>query len=44
MSKMRCHYEVLEVPMDASTEELTKSYRRLARTWHPGILDFYYHI
>ncbi|KAJ8687259.1 hypothetical protein QAD02_023053 [Eretmocerus hayati] len=32
---MKCHYEILEVPRDASDEEIKKSYRKLALRWHP---------
>ena len=35
MATMRCHYEVFELPRDASTEEIKKQYRRLALKWHP---------
>ncbi|WP_297579960.1 DnaJ domain-containing protein, partial [uncultured Helicobacter sp.] len=30
-------YETLEVSQDASSEEIKKSYRRLARKYHPDI-------
>ncbi|EPB68988.1 DnaJ domain protein [Ancylostoma ceylanicum] len=32
---MRCHYDVLEVPIDADDETIKKSYRKLALKWHP---------
>nr|CAG4644058.1 EOG090X085R [Lepidurus arcticus] len=32
---MKCHYEVLSVPRDASDDEIKKSYRKLALKWHP---------
>ncbi|EYB90040.1 hypothetical protein Y032_0224g2726 [Ancylostoma ceylanicum] len=33
--RMRCHYDVLEVPIDADDETIKKSYRKLALKWHP---------
>eukprot|EP01039_Chlorochromonas_danica_P005826 gene5826-6415_t len=32
---MRCHYEVLELPRDASPEDVKKQYKKLALKWHP---------
>eukprot|EP00981_Chlorochromonas_danica_P000573 scaffold131_cov174-Ochromonas_danica.AAC.10 len=34
-SEMRCHYEVLELPRDASPEDVKKQYKKLALKWHP---------
>lgn len=34
-------YEILEVPEDASTEEIIRAYRRQARKWHPDINKTY---
>ena len=39
---MKCHYEVLDVPRDASDEDIKKSYRKKALKWHPGWYFFYY--
>lgn len=35
---MRCHYEVLGLPLNASVDEIKKAYRKCALQWHPGIL------
>lgn len=35
MGKMRCYYEVLEVPRNASADDIKKQYRLLALKWHP---------
>eukprot|EP00761_Pharyngomonas_kirbyi_P014049 gb/GECH01014079.1/.p1 GENE.gb/GECH01014079.1/~~gb/GECH01014079.1/.p1 ORF type:complete len:306 (+),score=104.55 gb/GECH01014079.1/:1-918(+) len=32
---MRCHYEVLGLPYDATDKDIKRSYRRLALVWHP---------
>lgn len=32
---MKCFYEVLEVSRDVSTDDLKKSYKKLALRWHP---------
>ena len=32
---MRCHYEVLEIERDASSDDIKKAYRKLALRWHP---------
>ena len=37
MSEKRDYYEVLEVARTATAEEIKKSYRRLARVYHPDI-------
>src|SRR3954453_13665813 len=33
----RDYYEVLGVPRDASTEDIRRAYRRLARQYHPDV-------
>eukprot|EP01031_Cornospumella_fuschlensis_P049182 gene49182-60204_t len=35
MSQMRCHYEVMGLARDASSEEIKKQYRKLALQHHP---------
>lgn len=35
MSKMKCHYDVMELPREASQEEIKKQYKKLALKWHP---------
>lgn len=32
---MKCHYEVLCLPKEATGSEIKKAYRRLALQWHP---------
>jgi DnaJ family protein A protein 5 len=32
---MKCHYDVMGVPRDASFEEIKKQYKKLALVWHP---------
>lgn len=34
-TKMRCHYEVMGLPRDATSDEIKKQYRKLALQWHP---------
>jgi len=33
---MRCHYEVLGLPINASLDDIKKAYRKCALQWHPG--------
>lgn len=37
MQNFRDYYKILGVPRDASTEEIKRSYRRLARKYHPDM-------
>lgn len=39
MSLQRNHYEVLGVPQSASTDEIKKKYRELARKFHPDVVQ-----
>jgi len=39
MAKRKDHYKVLGVTKDASTQEIRKSYRKLALEWHPDRQD-----
>lgn len=32
---MKCHYEILDVPRDASDSDIKTAYRKLALKWHP---------
>ena len=33
--KMRDHYEVLDVPITASNDDIKKAYKKAALKWHP---------
>ena len=36
MSKeLKNYYEILEIPVDASTFDIEKAYQKLAAQWHP---------
>ena len=37
MPEKRDYYQVLEVPRDASSEDLRRAYRRLAKQYHPDV-------
>lgn len=37
MQNFRNYYDILKVPKDASTEEIKRSYRKLARQYHPDL-------
>ena len=37
MQDFRDYYQILKVPADASSEEIKKSFRRLARQYHPDL-------
>jgi curved DNA-binding protein len=37
LQNFRDYYEILEVPKDATNEEIKKNYRRLARQYHPDL-------
>ncbi|XP_011494556.1 PREDICTED: dnaJ homolog subfamily C member 21 [Ceratosolen solmsi marchali] len=32
---MKCHYEVLEIPRDATNDDIKRAYHKLALKWHP---------
>lgn len=36
MGKVRCLYDILDVPRDAEDDVIKKAYRRQALIWHPG--------
>ena len=33
---MRCHYKVLSLELNATTDDIKRAYRKLALRWHPG--------
>lgn len=37
MAERKDYYAVLEVPREASEEEIKRAYRKLARKWHPDV-------
>lgn len=37
MQNFRNYYDILKVPKDASTEDIKRSYRKLARQYHPDL-------
>jgi curved DNA-binding protein len=37
MQNLRNYYQILDVPQDASSDEIKKTFRRLARQYHPDV-------
>ena len=35
VKKMRCHYEVMDLPRDCDAEAIKKAYKKMALKWHP---------